>query len=54
MLGTIKLKIGGANSRALIVKIRPERDDLRPGWSWGEEGADRWMGGRWLNGWMEG
>ena len=38
-----KLKVEWANSRALKAKIRPERDDLRPGWSLG--GMDRWMDG---------
>ena len=39
-----KLKVEWANSRALKAKIRPERDDLRPGWS---------LGG-WTDGWKEG
>ena len=34
-----KLKVEWANSRALKAKIRPERADLRPGWSLG--GMDR-------------
>ena len=46
-----KLKVEWANSRALKAKIRPERDDLRPGWSLGGDGQmdgrtdgrmDRW------------
>ena len=36
-----KLKGEWANSRALKAKIRPERADLRPGWSLGR--MDRWM-----------
>ena len=46
-----KLKVEWANSRALKAKIRPERDDLRPGWSLG--GMDRWMDGQ-MEGWTDG
>ena len=46
-----KLKVEWANSRALKAKIRPERDDLRPGWSLG--GMDRWMDGQ-TEGWTDG
>ena len=38
-----KLKVEWANSRALKAKIRPERADLRPGWS---------LGG-WTDGWTD-
>ena len=44
-----KLKVEWANSRALKAKIRPERDDLRPGWSlggWTDGWTDRRKGGQ--------
>ena len=46
-----KLKVEWANSRALKAKIRPERADLRPGWSLGR--MDRQMDGQ-TEGWTDG